>query len=82
MYVIQTSVKKPGRKEMGPTARFLDSCQKSIEILTSNIQEEKASKGELYQQMLAEYSKMRNAYEECVTQLTIANKLREKKIGC
>lgn len=64
---------------MGVTARFLNTCQNTMEKLTSDMQEERIIRSNTQKQILEEYKKIRLTYEECVKQMTIANQLREEK---
>lgn len=68
---------------MGTTARFLDSCQKTMEKLFDDIRKEKDTKTDIQRQILAEYKQMRSSHEnytkESLQELTVANKLREER---
>lgn len=71
------------KKQMGTTAKILQTCQESIKELINHIQEEKHDKIERDKEILAEYRQMRQSYEKYLDkveeQLIIANKLREER---
>ncbi|XP_011883732.1 PREDICTED: uncharacterized protein LOC105570890 [Vollenhovia emeryi] len=74
---------RSSKRQMGTTARILQTCQETIKDLTNRIQEERHNKIELERQVLVEYKQMRQSYEthlqKIEEQLTIANKLREER---
>lgn len=83
LFFIQIVSYKNKKIKIGTTARFLDSCQKTMEKLLDDIRKEKDTKTDIQRQILAEYEQMRSSYEnsmkETLQQLTVANKLREER---
>lgn len=71
------------KRQMGTTAKILQTCQQSMKELIDRIQEEKHDKIEREKEILAEYRQMRQSYEKYLDkvekQLTIANKLRKER---
>ncbi|XP_025161497.1 putative uncharacterized protein DDB_G0293878 [Harpegnathos saltator] len=61
--ITQTS-NKISRKHMGTTGRLLQTCQKTLQDISNNIEEDRAAKLDIQKQMLAEYKHMRNTYTE------------------
>lgn len=71
------------KRQMGTTAKIMQTCQESMKELIDRIQEEKHDKIEREKEILAEYRQMRQSYEKYLgkveEQLIIANKMREER---
>lgn len=83
MHVIQISSNRTLRRCIGPTGRFLEKCQQSIEKLIHDNEEERNIRVDIHKELLTGYKETNKVYEEQLTNITKelqkSNMLKEEK---